>query len=399
MRNTKQTILTEPKWADVQAEPKTHSVGPPFWCILALALLLRAALCIHERSHWFNTDTADYLRMAGAIRSHHPYSLFPNGYPLLIAAAEAALPPSAVPAALILANVLMGTAVVAMVYFFTLRLTRSSKPAIVAALVAALYPNQLDYTFQLMTEPPSAFLLSLGILCLLSQRALAAGWWLYLGSTFRATLLLVGPLLLVAGLILRRPKTEMARLAAGIALGWLVFFALEHAHVIKPSSNLNANLLISINGDSRHLDFSYNGAPQQTLRSAPRMYVDFACTHPKEFIRQRAVAFSELWGPFPDGGSGAPDLKPHRSVISRLLIGLRFPFFMLALWAGWTRRRDFVTWMFLTPILLITVLHTLTFATPRFSYPVEPLVISLAVTAAFDWRCGRRGIKSNGGYQ
>ena len=84
MRNTKQTILTEPKWADVQAEPKTHSVGPPFWCILALALLLRAALCIHERSHWFNTDTADYLRMAGAIRSHHPYSFFPNGYPLLI---------------------------------------------------------------------------------------------------------------------------------------------------------------------------------------------------------------------------------------------------------------------------------------------------------------------------
>lgn len=361
-------------------------MGVPFWYVLALAFVVRAVLSARSRSHWFNTDTADYLKMAGAIHAHHPYSFFPNGYPLLIAAFESLLPPPIVPAALILMNVLMGTATVAVVYFLTLRLTRAPKAAWVAALVAALYPNQLDYTFQLMTETPSAFLLSLGVLCLISRRALASGWWLYLASTFRATLSLTGPLLLIIGLLSRQPKVDMAKLAAGVALGWLAFFALERFHVIAPASNLNANLLISIDGDSEHLNFSHNGDPPQALRSAPMTYVSFARAHPLEFARQRGIALYELWGPPPGAGGDVSGAAPRRSLVNRLLIGLRFPLFLLALWAGWTRRREYAAWALLAPILLITVVHTMTFATSRFSYPVEPLAVALAVTAIFDWR-------------
>ena len=391
MDNSEQPILSQ-RPALMEQTPsgvpakQAGTLGSPFWYVLALAFAVRAVLSARFRSHWFITDTADYLRMAGAIHAHHPYSFFPNGYPLLIAAFESLLPPHAVPMALIFVNVLAGTAVVAMVHSLTLRLTHDPKAACAAALAVAVYPNQLDYTFQLMTETCSAFLLSLAVVCLLSQRPLASGWWLYLASTFRATLSLAGPVLLLVGLILRQPKADMGKLAAGIALGWLAFFALERFHVIEPASNLNANLLISINGDSEHINFSYNGASPQVLRAAPAAYVSFARTHPLEFARQRAIALYELWGPLPGPGGDAPAAAPRRSIVSRLLIGLRFPLFLLALWGGWNRRREFAAWALLAPILLITAVHTMTFATSRFSYPVEPLAIALAAVALFDWR-------------
>lgn len=390
MSTYKQPSLAELSVGGIQAEHHNYAAAPALWYTLVLAFLVRAVLSVHSRSHWFNTDTADYLRMADAIRAHHPYSFFPNGYPLLIAACESILPSSIVPATLIFVNVLLGTAIVAMVYCFTLRLTNNRGAALAAALVTAVYPNQLDYTFQLLTETSSAFLLSLGIMFLVFQRPLAAGWWIYLASTFRSSLSLVGPLLLVVGLIFHRPKGEMAKLAGGIALGWLIFFALEKSHIIEPASNLNANLLISIYGDSRHLNFSYNGAPEEVLKSAPKTYINFIYAHPKEFARQRAISLLELWGPPFSTVDGASASKPHSGTISLLLIGLRVPLFLLALWGGWTRRREYLTWIFLSPILLITIIHTLTFSTHRFSYPVEPLAITLAATGVFDWKHKRK---------
>jgi ABC-type uncharacterized transport system permease subunit len=73
-------------------------------------------------------------------------------------------------------------------------------------------------------------------------------------------------------------------------------------------------------------------------------------------------------------------------VWKNLLIGLRFPLLLLALFGLSARRRQREAWLLALPPAVVTAVHTAFFSTPRFAFAVMPLVVVLAASALPAWR-------------
>jgi hypothetical protein len=372
---------------------KKFSFSLPLGFILLIALGLRVQIAFFSGLTWWNTDTTEYFTMASAILQGQPFASFPNGYPLVIALAKL-LDPSQAPLVLILLQVLCGTMVVWLSYGILTRLTPRPEWASIGSLLVALYPNQLNYTRLLLSETLTTFLVTLGVWLLLvrageeaanSDKAektwmgsvglvLAGLAWAGAGA-MRSTLLPVVPLLLLVGWGLRlKFKPRWGGILAGFLMGCMFFTALDGIGITRPSNNLGVNLLIAVHRDSQHLDFDPRDDFLPSEQANPlQTYGRFAQNQPVEFVRQRFSALWELWGPWPATEGREPEAS--------FLIGIRFPILVLALLGFWWRRSDFRIWVLVVPIGTITLVHTLTFATPRFTCAVEPIALILAVLA------------------
>ena len=167
-----------------------------------------------------------------------------------------------------------------------------------------------------------------------------------------------------------------------IACCWAADYALLATGFVQRSSNVNMNLLIAVN-DLRTLtlDQALAGFSDEELAHPFSTYLDFAMAHPVEFAQQRLLALYDLWGPWPDRG----DVNSPRSARVRLVIGLRFPLALLALAGLWRRRRQMTSWIIASPVVVVTAIHVVFFAgQPRFTLPVEPLVMILAAAGVAD---------------
>jgi hypothetical protein len=170
-------------------------------------------------------------------------------------------------------------------------------------------------------------------------------------------------------------------LLIGLIAGPASDYSLQAAGIIKPSSNFGSNLLIAISNNSTEgVDFSMNQFSQHEIEHPVITYLEFAAKHPIEFGQQRLSALWELWGPWPEPG----DSKNPRGSVTRALIGLRFPLLLFALLALWNRRKNLDSVLMFVTILVITITHFLFFSTPRFGFPIEPLLIVLAVAGIGD---------------
>jgi hypothetical protein len=352
--------------------------------VLLLALGARLAVCFAAGQPWLTPDSQSYLRMAEAIAAGRPISAFPNGYPLLIAAAGGRV------SLLLAINALASTATVWLTYLLARQLTGHAWPALAAALAAALYPNQLVYVHYVLTEPVATLCLTGGLVLLCRARASAAGALLALACTLRTSLL---PVLPLAGALLawRSPeRSAWRRFAAGAAALGAAYATLLGAGVVAPSSNTGANLLLAVGSPSTSLSYSYDGFDAEQRRRPLATYARFAVRHPGRFARQRASALWELWGPYPT--------EAGRSLPARLLLGLRLPLLALALAAVVSHRRRLEVWLLASPAAALTAVHVATFATPRFTVVAEPALLALASLSLWD-RCGpgRRADRESSG--
>lgn len=343
--------------------------------ILLLALALRGAVAFLAGFEWFTPDSRGYFEQADSILAGAPVAHFPNGFPLLVALAKLALPPAAVPAGLMALQVLLSTAVVALAFSMARALTRCAAAGLAAALLLAVYPNQLVYLHYLLSDVSACFLVTLGTHALVRQRFAAAGVLLASTALFRSTLAPVAPLAcLLVGLCGDAPRARAAlRLAAGASLVALLFLAGVAGGVVRPSANLGSNLLLAVSDTSSGFGWSKQGfGPAE--RAAPlATYLRFALEHPGAFWLQRASSLYELWGPYP--------LDAPRAVWENLLIGLRFPLLLAALFSLAARRRQWQAWAVALPPAVLTAVHTAFFSTPRFAFAVMPLVVVLAASA------------------
>lgn len=347
--------------------------------ILFVAFLLRVYMCFFSGLTNYNSDTISYFQMADGILSGAPISYFPNGYPLIVAGVRLIVEQNFVNSALLALNVLLSTAVVAMAYYISKRISGSVSALIVAALVA-VWPNQLNYTRQLLSEAPCVFFLTAAIALLLFEHRLLSGIAFSAASLVRSSLLPVGPLELCV-IFIRRPNRQALFLLIGLTTGPAFDYSLQAAGIIKPSSNFGSNLLIAITGNSTEgVDFSMSKFSQHEIEHPVITYLEFAAKRPIEFGQQRLSALWELWGPWPEPG----DLKNPRGSVTRALIGLRFPLLLFALLALWNRRKNLDSVLMFVPILVITMTHFVFFSTPRFTFPIEPLLIVLAVAGIGD---------------
>lgn len=310
--------------------------------------------------------------MADRILSRDPISYFPNGFPLYLAALKWILPADWVVEATILLNVAMSVATVFLTGILATRLWDSRTLGLIAAGAVALFPNQLNYTRQLTSEAPTLFLTVLALYLLTRNKIFAAGSVMQMASFFRTTLSPVIAMVFVLLFILsptHEGRKKALSWAAGALLLFVAHFSLLKLGYLKPWAQFH-NILISTRSSGAHINFDTSHFTSEEIAHPERDYVRFAVAHPIPFLEQRLLALNELWG-WPMGD--------ERSLAAKLLIAIRLPLFLLALWATVTFRSRAAVYFFFSPVAAITLCHTMSFATPRFSFVAEPFLILLAV--------------------
>jgi len=342
--------------------------------LAVVALLPRLYLALGTGLAWRDTDTQTYYEQANAILSGEPFAVFPNGYPLLVAGLQLVAPQEWVPALNIGLNITLSTLVVLLVY----RLARAlggEAAGWLGGLAAALYPNQLNYVRQLLSEVPATFLLTLALFLFVFRRPLGSGIATVAAITVRTNLALVAPLAIATDLAFKRTKQHAFRYLLGLAAGLALYGSLVATNTIATASNLGPNLLITIQSYShQQVVFSTEDYTPQERAHPLATYLSFALEHPGTFLQQRASSLWALWSPWPSEGHP----QNPRSWLERALIGLRFPLLVLSAIAVGLYRHWQAAWVLALPIVDITVVHAFFFAEPRFTYPAEPAALALA---------------------
>jgi hypothetical protein len=343
--------------------------------VLLVALALRIVICFFGDLSQLTSDSLVYMQMAYDIVDGTPSSFFPNGFPLLIAGMASVLDDDSVVPALLAMNAVLSAGVVVLVYLIA-RPMLEYRYALLATALVALWPNQLHSVRQVMSEVPSAFFLTAGICLLLNRRPLSAGVLLFIAGTLRTTLAPVS--IVVAAVCLAAPdrRKDAALLIAAFACGLAAEYALQATGIVRGSSNIGHNLLLAISGvKGLEVELAPPGFAAPRLLDSLSIYLRVAIDHPADFLAQRVFALYDLWGPWPGPG----DVNAPRSLLTRLVIGFRFPLLLLALVGLWNRRTIVESWIIAAPVLVVTAIHTAFFSgQPRYTCPVEPLVMILA---------------------
>jgi hypothetical protein len=342
--------------------------------LLGLALLARMA-AVFLAPTWYTTDSFVYQETGKAILAGAPVSRMPNGLPLLEAALIGTLGDAHIYAILTI-NVLLGTLACWLIFRIADR-NFGARSAWAALALAALYPHTLNYVRFELTETISIFLLLLAIWSIGARKALLAGTAIGLLCLFRSSMLPSGVLLFAAAAYWQLAGPGWRPLALHIA-GWSMVLglnlALEKSGVIAPPSNMGSNLVLATRANSTAgIPFMTANLQPEELEHPVRHYLRFAIDHPGTWIGQRLSSLWELLGPWPGGGG----LEQARGPATRAMIGLRFLFVLLALFALWRLRHPH-GYLLAAPLLGLVVLHTLFFSEPRFLVPAEPLLLLLA---------------------
>jgi hypothetical protein len=164
--------------------------------------------------------------------------------------------------------------------------------------------------------------------------------------------------------------------ASSLGLCSLLFSTLIISGIIEPSSNLNRNLLISIQSFSQNINFRLEGFSEFEKMHPFRTYFQFMWDNPELYLKQRLSSLQELWG-WPSAGEPPND----RGFMAQLLISIRFPLILLAVYEMFRGYKDVNHWILFSPILVLTIVHVPLFSMPRFNVVVEPFLIILAVLA------------------
>lgn len=336
----------------------------PVLVVVLFAFVLRLYFVFFSGLPWYSTDTFSYLKQADAILAHNPISFFPNGYPLLIAGLKLL---GQQDRALAWLNVIFSTLTVWLAIEIARRLGVSQ---VLVGLLVAIYPNQLNYCRLLLTETPAAFLLLAGIWLIMSRKYFVAALVLSIAAMARSSLLPIVPLYLIAGMCFKMRWRDLALYASGMIMVLVANELLIFFRVVLPASNLGSNLLQAVGYYSSNFGFDTNMFTLEQQSHPLSTYLGFATHHPLGFVAQRLDALWELWGPWPTGA---------RSLTAKSLIGLRFPLFVAGCLGAYKNRSLLSTWLLLVPVIVLTIIHTIFYSDVRYTVPMEPILIILAL--------------------
>jgi hypothetical protein len=221
--------------------PAAGRPAPPAW--LAPALIAVAALAVRSwalrHQPWVTIDGTEYIRFSEALAAGRPFpSVFPPGYPALIALARLVVADRVVAAALV--SVLAGALLTVPVWALARRAV-GPRWAIAPALVVAIHPHLVQYSAITMSE--SAYFLALYAGLALAAGGRAGGAGLAIGAGFAIRPEALGPAALLAvreGLrAVRRvvPARPLALAAGFLVLAvpcWLSFRATLGTWTLTP---------------------------------------------------------------------------------------------------------------------------------------------------------------------
>ncbi len=358
-----------------------------FLFLVALTLLasaVRIGVISAKPQKWWNNDTRLYFEQADELLRGTWINFFPNGYPAIIALLKMFFMgnENLIILTLLSLNVTLAGCTLVLIYCITLELTRNNSAALVASALYSVWPNQINYCAQLMTEVTATFLLLLAVFFLLRNKGILSA------ITFGAMIFVrvsLAPLVVLMPLIAQGNKRLSLRflviiisLAAGVLLPALVARAFFEE---KGSGHLGVNFLIAARTTGGELAVP-PGVKAGTVSTIDGLKEYFASLleNPSRFWRQRALALWELWGPWPSQKVWVSPLTGHvygRSFVESLLIALRFPLFVFGIVAlliyGKKREVLFIS----LPVIYLTILHTIFYGLPRYTFTSEPFLMIL----------------------
>ena len=343
--------------------------------LLAGALVVRILVAFVSPLPWSSADSFAYIDQARALLAGQWAPFFPVGYPIMIAAVIA-LFPSAATTALIALNVVLSTVIVWFVMKMAGAASRWQWAPVVAGLLVAFWPNQLNYVRLVLSEVPAGFFVAASALLLMKRRHYAAGAALGCAVAIRTTLL---PAIFVAPfLVASESRRRAASFTAGCVSPLLVLavLSISMTGTVAFGGNLGFNLDVARQSFGSRIDFS--GPSDVAVGEAAGRYVTDAIDHPQHFFAQRAASLSELWGPWPSGDEPRARSAPPRGTLARVLIGFRLPLLLLAL-ASIRRSMPAYEQYLWAIVAVVTLVHVMTFSAPRFTFVAEPPLVVLAV--------------------
>src|ERR1700680_413351 len=155
-----------------------HAVRIYLLIIFGVGLLNRVYVCFFAGLPAFNTDTFDYFKMADAITRGVPYSYFSNGYPLIIAGIKILFGDQHFQSALLVVNIVLSMIILGFAFQISRRIFETALALWTVALLA-VWPNQINYVRQFLSEVPSSFFLLFGVFLLIRGNHISSGILLY----------------------------------------------------------------------------------------------------------------------------------------------------------------------------------------------------------------------------
>ena len=375
-----------------QSGPPTHDplreavIRRYLLIILAIGLLLRIYICFFSGLPNMHKDSFEYYKQADTLLAGGYTDYFPNGYPLLIAIIKA-LFPTHTNSILLWIHIGMSAATIGFVYDIGRRLSGMASLGLLAAALLAIFPSQINYVRWLTTETPTAFFLLGGFFFYYRRQFAWAGTFLGIATLVRSNVSPVFLLLFLAHFIHYRKSPLLQRIPFILIITTLLPLLLIGTYCymktgkFSTAGNNQINILYSVTASGSYIDFDLNNKLPEvnTTGKALHLYVDHMKQAPMEFIRQKFANLWELWGLYASSANGG------RGVGSRLLLGLGNLFLLgLGLPGWWRHRKDFSASLLILPFLIVTLLHTMLFAMPRYTYPVEPFLIILCAWTIHD---------------
>lgn len=347
--------------------------------IIITGFLLRVFICFFTHLPHMHRDSIDYFKQADALLAGGYINYFPNGYPFILAALKAIGGAGVVPLVLWL-NIVASTITIYFVYDIGRRLFREPSIALLAALIVAVFPTQLNYVRWMMSEVPTLFFLLGAYFFYYREKKWWSGLFFGLATVVRTDEAPVFLLLIAAALIFKRRweiKLFVGALLPILAVG---FYCSIKTGSFSIAGHGKVNILYSITASGGYVDWYFQDKHPEvtTTGQAIGMYVDHMKHEPGEYIRQRLANLWELWGLYPSSSDG------NRGWVSRVGIGLGNAFMLVfGLYGWWKNRKDFPVSVLLIPFLILTPMHSLMLALPRYTYPVEPFMILLAAWSLY----------------
>ena len=414
----------------------------------ALLFLLLAALALRLAvGFWFQSrlegrfafgDSESYWVLGQSVAQGGPYQWGPGGekvfrtpgYPVLLAPIFLVFGEDASPMWGRALSAVLGMAAVAAVWLLARQLF-DRRAALVAAAMAAFYPEAIALGALVLSEAPFSVLVPLNLSAWVAawraeRTSRAVVWSLGCGliaaaaALMRPSWLLFIPFAAGIGVLAGPRRGRQAMLAGamlvGLALGmapWWIRNARVVGHLVPTTLQVGASLYDGLNpaaDGSSNLDFMAKFTRQQRQRYArliaerPDEFeylldrrireaaVDWACQHPGRVIELAGIKFLRMWNLWPNERAlaGLPvRLAVAVSYLPILVLGL------VGAWKTFGRGWPYVLcWL---PAAYLTLLHVIFVSSIRYRGPAMLAIIVLAAGAVeagiekWELRTGKQG--------
>ncbi|WP_431214337.1 ArnT family glycosyltransferase [Puia sp. P3] len=339
--------------------------------LLVAGFLIRVAFVFFVPLIHMHRDSFEYYRQAEILREGRYLNYFPNGYPLMVFIAKQ-ITANHSQTLLLWLNIFMSTTTIWFVYDIALRTLKNRTVALTAGIIFAIFPPLLNYVRWIMSEGPTFFFLLGSYYYYFRQKNWLSGLFFGLTTLVRTNIAPVFLLIVAIELVWKRRLNYRLLITAFIPIILLGSYCYLQTGKFSIEGNARINILYSVTAKGNYIDFEIGDKYPQidTEDKAVQLYMDHMKKEPGEFLSQRIANLWELWG------FVASDAQGFRSPATRLMLGLcNFFLVVFGIVGFWLNRRSFDAWLLILPFVVLTGIHTILVAIPRYAYPAHPFMI------------------------